>query len=158
MLSRGLVLKHFYELRGALQDFVLGKGRNVKELKNCEWVQDLAFMVDITDHLQFLNKQLQGRDIIATKLYDAIRALKLKFKLFENQLAAGNTFHFCALKTLQDKDNCIDTKKYYHKIKSLANAFDERFADFQALESGFAIFSNPSLSIPKRYHQSMKWS
>ena len=142
-LSRGLVLKRFYELRSTKQNFMLENGRDVKELKNSEWVQDLAFMVDITDHLQFLNKQLQGRNKIATELYDAIRTFKLKLQLFENQLAARNTFHFSALKTLQDKDNCIETEKHCHKIKAIANAFDERFADFQALESGFAIFSNP---------------
>jgi len=158
-LSRGLVLKRFYELRSTIHDFMLEKGRDVKELKNSEWVQDLAFMVDITDHLQFLNKQLQGRNKIVTELYDAIRAFKLKLQLFENQLAAGNTFHFSALKTLQDKDDCIETEKYCHNIKALANAFGERFADFQALESDFAIFSNPfsvnAEEVPPKYQMEL---
>ena len=73
--------------------------------------------MDITDHLQFLNKQLQGRNKIVTELYDAIRAFKLKLQLFENQLAAGNTFHFSALKTVQDKDDCIETKNTATKSK-----------------------------------------
>ena len=157
-LSHGLALKRFYELRSTMQDFVLGKGRDVKELKNSEWVKDLAFMMDISDHLEFLNKQLQGRNKIASELYDAIRAFKLKLQLFENQLAAGNTFHFSALKTLQDKDDCIETEKYCHKIKAIANAFDERFADFQALESDFAIFSDPLSVNAEKMPQSIKWS
>ena len=66
-LSRGFVLKRFYELRSAMQAFILEKGRDVKELKNRDWVQDLAFMVDITNHLQFLNKQLQGRNKLVTE-------------------------------------------------------------------------------------------
>ena len=73
-LSRGLVLKRFYELRSTIQDFMLEMGRDVKELKNSKWV--LVFVVDITDHLQFLNKQLQGRNKIVTELYDAIRTFK----------------------------------------------------------------------------------
>ena len=67
-LSRGLVLKRFYELRSTIQNFMLEKGMDVKELKNSKWAQDLAFMVDMTDHLQFLNKQLQGCNKIVTEL------------------------------------------------------------------------------------------
>lgn len=32
----------------------------VDELQDTEWLQDLAFMVDITDHLNNLNKMMQG--------------------------------------------------------------------------------------------------
>ena len=53
---------------------MLEKVGDFKELKNSDWVLDLAFMVDITDHLQFLNKQLQGRNKLVTELYDAICA------------------------------------------------------------------------------------
>ena len=106
--------------------------------------------LDITDLLQFLHKRLQGRNKIITELYDAICALKLKLKLFENQLAAGNVFHFSSPKTSQDKDNCIETKKYCHKIKALAYAFDEKFTDFQALERDFAVSSRPfSVNVEK---------
>ena len=56
---------------------------------------------------------------------------------------------------MQDKDDCIETEKYCHKIKAIANAFDERFAYFEALESDFAIFSNPlsvnSEEVPPKY-------
>ena len=96
---------------------MLEKGRDVKVPKNSEWVQDLAFMVDITDHLEFLNKQLQSRNKIVTELYDATRAFRLKLQLFENQLAAGNTFYFSALKTWQNKDDCIETENTATKSK-----------------------------------------
>ena len=81
--------------------------------------------------------------------------IKLKLKLFKNQLATANTFHFAALKTLQNKDDCNEAKKCCHKIKALVNTFDERFADFQALENDFAIFSNPlsvnAEKVPPKY-------
>ena len=76
--SGGLVLKSFYEFRSTIQDIMLGKERDVMKLKNSEWVQDLVLVVDITEHLQFLNKQLQGSRKIVTELYDANCAFKLK--------------------------------------------------------------------------------
>ena len=41
-LSCGLVAKRFYELKSAIQAFMFKKGRDVKELKNSDWVQDVA--------------------------------------------------------------------------------------------------------------------
>ena len=49
---------------------MLEKRGDVKELKNSDWVSTSTFMVDITDHLQFLNKQLQGRNKLVTELYE----------------------------------------------------------------------------------------
>lgn len=49
------------------------KGIPVLELHSREWVQDLAFMVDVTEHLNNLNKQLQGRNKVVTQYYDSIR-------------------------------------------------------------------------------------
>lgn len=70
------------------------KGRPVGELKCPEWVRDLAFMVDITQHLSSLNKTLQGRQRVVTQYCDSICAFKLKLSLWETQLSKGNTSHF----------------------------------------------------------------
>ena len=69
-------------------------GSPVKELKCPQWVQDLAFIVDITQHLISLNKMLQGRRKIVTHYNDSIRAFKLKLSLWETQLSSGETAHF----------------------------------------------------------------
>lgn len=45
------------------------KGRAIPELDDINSVQDLAFMVDITGHLNFLNVKLQDRNILVTDLY-----------------------------------------------------------------------------------------
>ena len=44
-------------------------------------------MVDMTDHLQLINKPLQSRYKLVTESYNTICAFKLQLQLFENQLA-----------------------------------------------------------------------
>ena len=46
-LHRGFVLKRLYELRSAIQAFMLEKGKDVKELKK----KVNGFMMDTTEHL-----------------------------------------------------------------------------------------------------------
>ncbi|XP_042228654.1 general transcription factor II-I repeat domain-containing protein 2-like [Homarus americanus] len=85
-LRRGVVLKRFYELRSEIQMFMEQKGRDLHELKDNEWVQDLTFMVDITEHLYYVNTKMQGRNKLVTEFYDCIRAFEMKLQLFERQL------------------------------------------------------------------------
>ena len=82
-LSRGAVLKRFFELRGEVAEFMNKKGHPVGELKCKEWVQDLAFMVDITQHLNTLNTSLQGCNNLVTQYEDSIRAFKIKLSLWD---------------------------------------------------------------------------
>ena len=57
-LSRGAVLRHFLELKEEIKEFMETKGKPVLEFQSTEWMQDLAFMVNITKHLNNLNKML----------------------------------------------------------------------------------------------------
>ena len=51
-------------------------------------------MVDVTEHLNKLNKMLQGRDKVVCVYYDSICAFKLKLSLWETQLAGGDELTF----------------------------------------------------------------
>lgn len=59
-LSRGAVLKRFFELRTEISQFMEQKGKPVAELDESDWLADLAFLVDITGHLNVLNVNMQG--------------------------------------------------------------------------------------------------
>lgn len=65
-LSRGAMLKRFFDLREEIGQFMEQKGKPVDELRDPEWIQDFAFMVDITNHLNDLNKMMQGRNKVVT--------------------------------------------------------------------------------------------
>lgn len=59
------------------------------------WFGDLAFVVDLTEHLNVLNAKIQGRVKVVTEYYDGICALKLD--LWATQLSQGNPAHVLTL-------------------------------------------------------------
>ena len=68
------------------------------EFQSTEWMQDLAFTVDITEHLNNLRKMMQGRKKVVAQYYDRICAFKLKLELWETPLEGGDAAHFPCLK------------------------------------------------------------
>lgn len=144
-LSRGTVLKRFFELRCEIQIFMGEKGKEMHELNDNVWLKDLAFMVDITDHLNHLNIQMQGKNKLVTEFYDLIRAFEVKLQLFQRQIAAHNLAHFPNLKSMQNEnvDDGDLAEKYCEKISKLRDEFKNRFSDFKCMENEFAVFRNP---------------
>ena len=90
------------------------KGKPVLEFQSTEWMQDLAFMVDVTEHLNNLIKMLQGRNKVVTQYYDSICAFKLS--LWETQLAGGDAAHFPCLKDVCATQHATDMKWFKDKI------------------------------------------
>lgn len=64
-LSKGKMLKHFFNLRQQVIEFLQEKGALPSEtdfLKYPSWLSDLAFLVDVTNYLNILNLKLQWKD------------------------------------------------------------------------------------------------
>lgn len=93
-LSRGKVLKRFFELRNAIAEFLINKNSDTQVPSDDKWFCDVAFMVDITDLLNNLNIQLQGKEQIITEMFDHIKAFRSKLQLLCRHLSAGR-FIFC---------------------------------------------------------------
>jgi hypothetical protein len=53
-----------------------------------------SFFCDITAHLNDLNIQLQGKDQLIFQMFAAVKAFKMKFKLFRSQLSKGEMCPF----------------------------------------------------------------
>ena len=66
-LSSHKVLKRFLQLLEEIVLFLEIKDYDCSELKDVNWIQDLAFLVDITGHLSQLNINLQGKNMLMTK-------------------------------------------------------------------------------------------
>lgn len=101
-LSRGSVLWRFYSLRSEIDQFLKEKDRPLHELSDPLWLADLAaFLVDLTEHLNTLNKSLQGKDQLVPQLHAHMKASCVKLQLFEAQLRTFNVTHFPTLSEIR---------------------------------------------------------
>jgi hypothetical protein len=99
-LSRGSVLKLLFDLLNEIKLFMEKKGRYIEELNDEGWITDLTLPVDVTGHLNNLNKELQDKDKLSTDMYNNIKAFRFKLRLWESRLKPHNLVHFPHLKTL----------------------------------------------------------
>ena len=145
-LSCHKVLKRFYLLRQEIIMFLEMKFRSTDELKDESWLQDLAFAVDITAHLNDLNLKLRGKNKLIIALYDDVKCFFLKLKLWKSQVSRENLVHFTTCKELQnsaDTKSALSFAKYDTHPKSLSKEFEKRFSYFASYERQFALFSGP---------------
>ena len=59
-LSRGNVLKRFFALREEIGLFMAMKENDIPELSNPTFISNLAFLTDLADHLNTLNRGVSG--------------------------------------------------------------------------------------------------
>uniref|UniRef100_A0AAZ3S7J0 SPIN-DOC-like zinc-finger domain-containing protein n=1 Tax=Oncorhynchus tshawytscha TaxID=74940 RepID=A0AAZ3S7J0_ONCTS len=144
-LSRGKVLNRCFELREEICQFLETKGKDTAEPREQKFLCELAFLCDISSHLDALNLQLQGRGRIITDMYAAVRAFKTKLCLWENQMLQGNPCHFpcCQSIKAQISTAVFPCAQFAEKHSVLAAEFSRRFADFDAQKCKFELLSNP---------------
>ncbi|GAB1290249.1 General transcription factor II-I repeat domain-containing protein 2 [Apodemus speciosus] len=140
-LGRGLVLRRFFESLEEIDSFMSSRGKPVPQLSSRDWILDLAFLVDMTTHLNTLDAALQGRSQIVTQMYDFIRAFLAKLCLWETHLARNNLAHFPTLKSVSRSES--DGLNYIPKLAELKAEFQKRLSDFKSCESELALFSSP---------------
>ena len=142
-LSRGKVLDRFFDLREEIAMFMEMKEKAVAELQDAKWISDLAFLTDLTNHLNELNVSLQGKRQIITQMYDEILAFKMKLRLWERQLQNNNSDHFPKLASIKHSPSQRDLKEYSEILLELHEQFESRFKDLEVLASQFDIFVRP---------------
>ena len=67
-------------------------------------MSDLAFLVDISKHMNVLNIKLQGRDQLISKLFEHVCAFEVKIRLWVGQLRQRNYAHFSTLSASQPSE------------------------------------------------------
>uniref|UniRef100_A0AAY4ARI4 Transposase n=1 Tax=Denticeps clupeoides TaxID=299321 RepID=A0AAY4ARI4_9TELE len=110
----------FFELRRVIAVFLTSKNSDTQVPTDENWFCDMAFMVDITDLLNTLNIQLQGKDQIITEPFDHITL---------SHFFPGNLAHFPSLREV----NLVKQRlpEYAALLRHLDQDFALRFEDFR---------------------------
>lgn len=144
-LSRGRMLSRVWLLKEEIMEFystVLQ--REISEFHDEQFVNDFAFLVDITTHLNVLNTDLQGKNNLVSDMYHNVASFNAKIELWIDQLKKGQAVHF---KTLKSCSN-IDFVKYSELLQGLNNEFLNRFLDFKQHSEAITLFSHPRCADP----------
>ena len=135
-LSRGKVLKRFFALRNEIALLMETKNKPVPSLVDSTFQCNLAFLLDITKHLNELNVKLQGKKQIITQVYDHLKSFKVKLGLWIKRLNEGNLVHFLTLKsTGKVESKCL--KEYVDLLSNLHHQFEVRISDLERLQPEF---------------------
>ena len=140
-LSKGRMLRRFYDLREEVSLFLTRKGRPMEELNDRQWLCDLAFIVDITTHLNELNVRLQKRGQYANELYGHVKAFQNKLRLWKRQIEQEDLSHFTTLREIGLYPG--KGEEFGQQLQKLLDEFLSRFQDFKSHELSFEIFSGP---------------
>ena len=138
-LSRGKMLERFFELLDEINIFLEMKNIDKPELRDPVWVANLAFLVDITAHLNDLNLKLQGRNQLVTDLFRYIVSFERRLDLLKGHLEQSNFKHFPTLNKLQPGDTTL----YVQFMSDLKDQFSSRFEDIRSHEVELKLFATP---------------
>ncbi|KAF3837715.1 hypothetical protein F7725_009483, partial [Dissostichus mawsoni] len=151
-MSRGKCLERFFALRAEIPVFLedtiqCDTSAYCAKLRNTDFLLDMAFLADITSHLNHLNMRLQGRCQTVSDLYAHMNAFVTKLTLFKDGFSADrpNLAHFPSCEEMRkDAPECEKTlPKYRADIETLQQQFKKRFQDFHTMQPRIELFTNP---------------
>ncbi|KAE9521271.1 hypothetical protein AGLY_018334 [Aphis glycines] len=144
-LSKGKVLHRFKELLPQIKIFLQEIDIVYEELENIKWLEDFAFLVDITEKINFLNLELQGKEKQIINMITDVQAFFSKLAYWENKMKNGDFQHFPTLQEtiINYSENIYEPKNHIIIIQHLRSEFKRRFNDFKILEPVAQFISNP---------------
>lgn len=147
-LSAGKCLSRFFSLRGEILSFLRdGKIPHSEDfqqkLADGDFLCALAFLTDITNHLNNLNLRLQGKQQNIATLLGHVDCFRKKLDLFHTCVRNNDVTHFPSCFELTKVIDHADFCSYAEIVGTLIDEFSTRFSDFENLRSDIELFSNP---------------
>jgi hypothetical protein len=88
----------FFDLRNEIILFIEMKERDVSNIKSTKWILNLAFMVDITEHLNELNLNCHDKNEVLH--HQHVSTFQHKNINFKTDWYTYVTFYFCCITSL----------------------------------------------------------
>ena len=133
-LSIGEVLMRVYTLLPEIKQFLLQQKCTLfEELNDDRWLNDFAFSVDLLQHLNKLNKKLQGKNKFAHDLFSHVEKFMADLQIFMDEIFVFDLQHF---PTLNEREEYIEQDQfisYSSVLERLKGNFDDRFKDFKKI-------------------------
>lgn len=149
-LSAGKCLERFFAIRKELptflQQFVSADTLQMeRKLQSLEFLKELAFLTDFTNHLNDLNLKMQGKDKLITDLVGCINGFRSKLKIFASTIGINSLVHFKSCQKIVEDfpDENVDFSEFQKNVKDVQDEFDKRFRDFEEIKKDISLFSNP---------------
>ncbi|XP_051259245.1 general transcription factor II-I repeat domain-containing protein 2-like [Dicentrarchus labrax] len=138
-LSRGKFLQRFRELCPEIKEFLLAsRHAEYTQLNEDQWLLDLAFLTDLTNMLNDLNVELQGKDKTVVNMISSVNVFKRKMQHLGSKLQRHDLANFQNLVSELERQGkaCaqLDSGRYTVQIENLLSDFNKRFQDFALLE------------------------
>ena len=146
-LSKGNVLERFWSIRTEVAAFLVQlKSQKARPfslfLQDESTLDNIAFLVDITSHLNELNLKLQGKNNSICDLMTAVRSFQRKLDLFKEDLQ-GECLHFTKVKGQIEGKR--DVSPFVEFINKLIGNFSKRFDSFSLGQQILLFIHNPFL-------------
>ena len=113
------------------------------QLRDKNFLCKLAFLADITMHLNVLNLRLQRRNQNISHLVGHAEAFKMKLRLFATCLKNNDLLHFNSLHELLADVVEVECSRFVENIEALSLEFKNRFKDFDRLRANLYLYNNP---------------
>ncbi|CAL9707870.1 unnamed protein product [Knipowitschia caucasica] len=164
-LSKGNALGRFWSIRKEIEAF-LKQVKSQRAIQFSLFLQDehkmdmVAFLVDITSHLNDLNLKLQGQNNSVSDLMTAVRSFQRKLDIFREDIE-GKCEHFPKLQEQMQGER--DVSPYVDFIKKLIENFSNRFNSFCLGPQLLLLIQNPFLirevrGFSNQVTQTFKWA
>lgn len=138
-LSRGKFLQRFRDLLPEIKQFLQEKKHaEYEQLNDDRWLLDLAFLTDLSNMLNELNLELQGKEKLVINMISTVNAFKGKLKLLSSKIQRNDLGNFSNLASELNNQGKgpteFDSACYAEQIDTVLSDFDRRFQDFALLE------------------------
>ncbi|XP_072389291.1 general transcription factor II-I repeat domain-containing protein 2A-like [Diabrotica undecimpunctata] len=150
-LSAGKCMERFFAIRKVipafLNKYVSSDTTELEEkFKDPEFLRQLAFITDLTNHLNMLNLSLQGRNQTVSDLIGMINGFRNKLNVFKRALEKNNLTHFPSCLQIAEEFNGeenIDFSSCISQIEQVIDEFNTRFEEIESLKSSVLLYNNP---------------
>lgn len=130
------MLAHFMDVFEPLKLFIVGKGETERfpYLDAKEWMLAVAFLCDITQHLNKLNVKMQGNNKTVYELYTAVKKCSAKLQLLHSSVSKGDYRLFSSVqKVMRENPNAAPSSQQHFcdVLAELNENYTARFSDFK---------------------------